>query len=214
MWQALGCRGDWEPEWARRVAAYMEPHRRYHVLEHITHVLRELDSVRALLERPVEAYWKAVDHDVVYETMRGGMPVTDNELRSAGFNRATLERAGVPDPAIVRIGLGILATKTHAAAHLHRDDQMLVCADLAILGAHDPQYRQYARDVEREWRYSGELSERQYLEGRISLFLEPFLARPLIFPAEPFIHRYEARAKVNLRRELEHQRRRLAALPA
>jgi len=214
MWKALGCRGDWEPEWERRVAAYMEPHRRYHVLEHITHVLRELDGVRATLERPAEAYWKAMDHDVVYETMRDGKPVTTNEINSASFNQTTLRKAGIPWDVYTRIGNGIMATKDHATTHLHRDDQLLVCADLAILGAHDPQYRQYARDVEWEWRYNGQLSERQYLEGRISLFLEPFLARPLIFPVEPFTHRYEARAKVNLRRELEHQRRRLAALSA
>jgi predicted metal-dependent HD superfamily phosphohydrolase len=65
--------------WRALAAAHAEPHRVYHDLRHVAHVLVELD--RAGVDDPAAA-WAAFFHDAVYRPGR-----RDNEARSARLAR-------------------------------------------------------------------------------------------------------------------------------
>jgi predicted metal-dependent HD superfamily phosphohydrolase len=75
---------------------------------------------------------------------------------------------------------------------------VLLDADLAILGATEERYRQYAADIRREYAW---VPDAEYRAGRASV-LEVFLARPRIYWHELTFEEGEARARANLRAEL------------
>jgi predicted metal-dependent HD superfamily phosphohydrolase len=185
-----------EGERAALVRAHAEGHRAYHRLGHVAHLLAELDAVP--LVDPAVA-WAAWYHDVVYVP---GAP--DNEARSARRARAALEALGL-SRLVPRVAALVLATREHRALPADLPAALFLDADLAILGAAPPVYREYAQAVRREHRA---IPARLYLGGR-RRFLAAQLGRPAIFQTPHFRARYEAAARENLAAELA----RLAAPP-
>jgi predicted metal-dependent HD superfamily phosphohydrolase len=170
-------------------AAYAEPHRAYHTLAHVAHVLAELEAV-AVTDAAVA--WAAWFHDVVNVPAR-----RDNEARSAARAVRALEALGLARLA-PRVAALVLATRDHVAAPGDEDALRLLDADLAVLGAEPEAYRAYADAIAREHRaIPGFL----YRRGR-RRFLTAILARPAIFRTVPFHDRYERRARENLAGEL------------
>ena len=91
----------------------------------------------------------------------------------------------------------ILATKFHLEAD-YPDTNLLLDADIAILGADWKRYQQYRNQVRNEYCL---YSDEQYSRGRKAV-LQLFFMQPHIFHTDPFFERFETQARLNLTREL------------
>lgn len=175
-------------------AAYSEPHRRYHTLEHIKDCLTQLASVqdlgvaeRRLLE--LALWW----HDAVYDPTRG-----DNEEVSAQLARRDLAAMGEAPEVIDEVARLILLTKGHTVASDDRLGALLVSIDLSILGRAPEAYDRYAAQIREEYSF---VPEEAYRAGRAAV-LRKFLEAPVVFADPAFAERYDAQARANLDREL------------
>src|SRR3954463_16671639 len=116
-------------EWAAVVAAWSEPHRRYHDLAHLAAVLGlvgELGGAAADLDAVRLAAWY---HDVVYDSER-----SDNEQVSAQRARAGL-RGLVTDDRLAEVERLVLLTAGHDPAPGDANGAVLCDADLAVLAS-------------------------------------------------------------------------------
>ncbi|WP_103339642.1 HD domain-containing protein [Amycolatopsis sp. CA-126428] len=187
-----------EPEaWPRLEARYAEPHRRYHTLTHAAAVARDSAWLAAGLgetDRAILAV-AAWTHDVVYDAKPG-----EDERASAAWAREAL--AGVAAAHVERVEGLILTTIKHDAPPDDLLATALLDADLAILGAPEEQYAEYARGVREEYaKYPDDV----WREGRIAV-LERLLSRPL-YRSETARTRWASAAGKNLTAELTHWRR-------
>jgi predicted metal-dependent HD superfamily phosphohydrolase len=197
-WAALmrECRvapGPAAPPLQALLAAYQEPHRAYHGLRHLAHVLDELEGVPLRDPAVALAAWY---HDAVYRPGR-----RDNEARSAALARSALVALGL-GPLAERVEVLILATRLHRAGPDDDAARLFLDADLAILGADPGAYARYAEGVRAEHRAIPDLLFRR---GRRA-FLEGLLASPSIFRTSHFRARYERQARENVRGELARLR--------
>jgi predicted metal-dependent HD superfamily phosphohydrolase len=175
------------------VRRYAEPGRSYHTLDHIAAVL---DTIEWLTGKPAPALLLAGwFHDVVYDSR-----ASDNEERSADHARRTLASLGVNAAVQDEAARLILLTKSHTAAAAADDEsgQILLDADLAILGAEPAVYDAYAAAIRREYAW---VSEADYRAGRRPI-LEKFLSRPRIYFTPLMVARAETSARANLAREI------------
>ncbi len=192
---ALGCR----PEAARAAFAavaanYSAPERHYHTLDHVRDVLDTAISLwGAAAPPPPELLLAAWLHDVVYDTH-----AADNEERSADYARSLLRPLGVPEGLLDETARLILLTKGHRAEAGDRPGQVLLDADLAVLGADGPAYDRYAAAIRREYAW---VPETDYRAGRARV-LEGFLSRPRIYHTAAMRARAGPQARLNLRREI------------
>ena len=172
--------------WPAIVAAYGEPWRHYHTLDHIAAVVAEFLPLRDRFEDPDAALLALFFHDIVYDPAR-----SDNEERSADALSAVLT-GSIADLACAHI----LATKKHEACTA--DAALVVDIDMAILAAPWPDYLRYAENVARE--YLPVYGIEAYAAGRCEMFLKPVQDRR-VFLTEVFAPR-EAAAQRNIRDEL------------
>lgn len=166
---------------------YASPGRYYHTLDHVRHVLETVESLRQHARNLNAVQLAAVLHDVIYDSR-----AADNEECSAEYAERLCAKLTIPEGG--RVAALILQTKTHDA-HDDPDAQVLLDADLAILGASEMAYRAYAADIRREYAW---VPEPDYRTGR-SRALERFLARPKIFR---FLTHREDIARRNLAAEV------------
>jgi predicted metal-dependent HD superfamily phosphohydrolase len=186
------------PAAARRVFAnlarrYAEPERHYHTLDHVASVLDTMASLLPEREPSPALALAAWFHDAIYDTR-----TSDNEDKSAQLARTLLEPLHVPEVALREVTRLILLTKTHAPEEDDQAGKVLIDADLAILGAREDIYDQYARAIRSEYAW---VPEKGYRAGRRRV-LEGFLARPRIYRTEEMFSRAEEQARLNVRREL------------
>lgn len=177
------------------VSRYREPHRRYHTMAHIEDCLRQVEAStdlttdqRTLLEA---ATWF---HDAIYDPTRN-----DNEAESARLARKRLTAEGAPAPSIAEVERLILLTAGHS---VDADDPLgarLVSIDLSILGAEPARYDAYARAIREEYAHVPEPAWRM---GRAAV-MGRFLGSPRIYADAVWADRYEARARENIRREID-----------
>lgn len=174
-------------------AAYDEPGRFYHTLDHLADVLRTIDDLADLARDPAAVRLAAWFHDAVYDPR-----ALDNEERSAALAKARCESWGIPRTTIDTVRLLILATKTHTVDAEDANEAILLDADLAIFGAGQERYNVYASAIRREYQW---VPEEDYRRGRLHV-LRGFLQRERIYRLERMQHRYEAAARDNLAREV------------
>jgi len=136
-WSALGTQGDGIPLMQKLVAAYEEPHRKYHTVQHLAECLTLLEDHRHLALAPAEVEIALWFHDAIYDTR-----AADNEAMSAKWAEAELVQAGVAAEPIKHVTRHILATR-HAVVPQGADQMLLVDIDLAILGAARPRFVEY-----------------------------------------------------------------------
>ncbi len=188
-------------EWAALVAAWSEPHRRYHDLAHLAAVLgligRLADSATDLDTVRLAAWY----HDVVYEPTR-----QDNEEVSAARARAGL-RGLVPDERIAEVERLVRLTGGHDPEPGDVDGAVLCDADLAVLAGPPDAYAAYASAVRQEY---GHLSDEEFTEGRIAV-LESLLALPALYRTPEAARQWTDTARANLTAELTLLRRREAS---
>jgi predicted metal-dependent HD superfamily phosphohydrolase len=174
-------------------AAYSAAGRHYHTLQHLRHVLDTVAELRTEVADPLAVELAAWFHDVVYDPK-----ASDNEERSAAQAAIVLTALRVPAATIDTVQRLILATKTHQAAPDDRDCQVLLDADLAILGADPATYSRYAEAIRREYAW---VPEDQFWTRRRRV-LEQFLKRPRIYWTVRMFQTLEQRARDNLRHEI------------
>ncbi len=154
----------------RLVAAYSEPHRHYHTLEHLAEMVAVADRLSAACADPRAVELAVWFHDAIYEPR-----ATDNEERSALLAAECLEDLVIgPDL------IGKVVELVRATAHLSDDrppadpdTAALRDADLAVLGSSEERYRRYAADIRKEYAF---VPDDAYRNGRTAV-LERFLAR-------------------------------------
>jgi predicted metal-dependent HD superfamily phosphohydrolase len=176
-------------------AAYSEPHRRYHTLQHIEFCLREIGKHRAHTVRPTEIRWALLFHDAIYDPRRN-----DNEARSADWACRVMQELQRPEEEIARVRKMILAT-AHAGSAETPDEALLLDIDLSILGADDATFDEYDRAIRVEYEW---VPEEAYRAARANV-LQGFLKRDRIFQTVAY-RQQEAAARRNIERTLERLR--------
>lgn len=175
------------------VQRYDEPHREYHGLAHLAHVVSVVSSMQDLCEDFASTVIAAFFHDVVYVIGR-----SDNETASAQFAGEHLRRLGAEPDAIAKVEVMIVATDDHVVPNgAPADTAVLLDADLAILGTDTETYDHYVERVRREY---AAIPDDAWRVGRAAV-LESFLRRDRIF-LTPRGHEWEVPARSNLQREL------------
>lgn len=212
-WHAIAARAHRAEEvFDDLVGRHRQPHRRYHGVRHVVWVLR---NARALeVANPACAAGAgdydagvvsaaAFFHDAVYDPTRG-----DNEERSALLAERQLDAIGWDQARRDRVGTLVRATATHlsdepaARSDLQQpadvEQQVMLDADLAVLGAGPNAYAAYARGVRVEY---GHLDADEWAKGRAGV-LRHLLDRSVLYGTEPARQWWEARARANLTAEL------------
>ena len=171
-----------------------EPGRAYHNLDHVAAMLGTVSEFGDMLYDEVAVCLAVWFHDVVYDSRRG-----DNEEQSAAYAAEVLNRGGASPSLLPVVERLILATKAHQAPVDDTDCQILLDADLAILGASAAEYDRYAQAIREEYAW---VPEDDYRAGRRRV-LESFLGRARIYYTDALFERHEQAARVNLRRGIE-----------
>ena len=204
-WSALaGDSPTSRTEWAAVVAAWSEPHRRYHDLAHLAAVLGVVEALAAQAGDADAVRLAAWYHDVVYDPRSA-----ENEQRSAGRARAGL-RGLVPEERIAEVERLVLLTAGHDPAPGDADGAVLCDADLAVLAAPAEAYAAYASAVRAEYAH---LSDAEFTAGRIAV-LERLLGLPELYRLPENAQRWSASARANLTAELSLLRARAASASA
>ncbi|MGD1873444.1 MAG: hypothetical protein ACFB02_10390 [Mastigocoleus sp.] len=183
---------------AALVSNYSNQKRFYHNLEHISHVLRIIETLQDYAQNLASVKFAAWFHDVVYNTK-----THDNEEKSAIYAVNTLKSLGISDQVTIKVKHLILSTKTH---HIDvfdpekTDTQILLDADLAILGSQPEKYQKYTQSIRQEY---GWVSNDNYCVARKRV-LEKFLQRRYIYSTPLMYQKYEQTARKNIRAEIEY----------
>lgn len=180
------------PVFDKLVSAYTEPGRHYHNLEHVVEMLKVAGRLAKHCENPTAVQFAVWFHDAVYDATRG-----DNEARSAELARDELRSMGIESKTIEKVETLIRLTD-HRESSTDPDADVLLDADLAVLGAGEARYRRYADAIRREYAH---VPDAAYRAGRATV-LEKFLARPRIFRTDALFLEAEAAARTNLANEI------------
>jgi predicted metal-dependent HD superfamily phosphohydrolase len=175
------------------VRLYSSPERHYHTLDHLAAVLGHIDELSHRTRNLAAVRLAAWFHDAVYDPR-----AADNEEQSAALAADRLRLLGVPEQTVTAVQRLILLTKSHLAEAGDEDGQVLLDADLAILGAEEPDYQRYAAQIRREYEW---VPETAYRQGRAAV-LRRFLERPRIYFTEEMFRTREERARRNVRAEI------------
>lgn len=173
--------------WSELVERWSEPHRAYHTLEHLLLMLELLAERDADAETMLAAWY----HDAVYDPRS-----TSNEADSATLATEALQAL----PLAIdheRVADLILATASHEAPPGDIQAQLLLDADLAILGQPPAHYLRYVEGVRREYAH---VADDDFRAGR-SAILHELAGRERLYAHESFTH-LEQPARANLTAEL------------
>jgi predicted metal-dependent HD superfamily phosphohydrolase len=165
------------PVFDRLVAAYSEPHRSYHTLDHVNEVLKVAAKLADVSSDP-------------------------SAIQLATFAVDLLRPLRVPEPTLQHVATMIRATAHGSTGEVDADTAVLLDADLAILSAEARRYARYAAGIRREYAW---VEESTYRAGRTNV-LQSFLDRPRIFRTEWMHAVAEEPARQNLRAEIERRR--------
>lgn len=106
----------------------------------------------------------------------------------------------IPQKIIDKAKNMILKTKKHQADEDDIDSQILLDADMAILGSEISEYQIYAQAIRQEYYW---VSKQEYSIGRKS-FLTQILTRKYIYFNEIFAQTLELKARKNIRWEINN----------
>ena len=183
-----------EKSFAQIVEAYSAKYRLYHTLEHIYNILVVVETLQHKTKMIATVELAAWFHDVIYETQ-----AQDNEEKSGEYARELLQSWGISNNLIDTVSCLILDTKHHRSDFDNIESQILLDADLAILGANREEYQKYARLIRQEYIW---VSDADYMTGRTKI-LENFLQRSRIYLTEEIFNSLELSARNNIKAEIE-----------
>jgi predicted metal-dependent HD superfamily phosphohydrolase len=181
------------------IAAYTQPDRHYHNLDHIHHLLtiierfdRKNSPQLERLQDPSSVILAAWFHDFVYDPQ-----AVDNEVQSAKAATELLANLNLCLD-LDRIEQLILATQGHQIDPDDADRSIFLDADLAILGTVPAQYQNYARSIRQEY---GWVSDVEYKTGRTKV-LKSFLQRDRLYCTDLLFDELESIARFNMQQEI------------
>lgn len=177
------------------VKYYSNSSRFYHNLQHIDHLLNIIEVLREKSDNFVAIQCAVWFHDVIYNTH-----YTNNEEKSAEYMDIELNSLKIPQKIIDKAKNMILKTKKHQADEDDIDSQILLDADMAILGSEISEYQIYAQAIRQEYYW---VSKQEYSIGRKS-FLTQILTRKYIYFNEIFAQTLELKARKNIRWEINN----------
>ena len=202
-WQTLGQALDRDtPAWRKKegrrlVLSWARWPRAYHDITHLLACLQHWQGVQdhqpGALDNPHAVALALWYHDAIYWPWS-----KHNEERSAAWASRFILGQGLPSTLAQTVYQHILDTR-HTPGPLAADAQWVVDIDLAILGQSDAVYREFERNVRREYFF---VRWPRYVAGR-SAVLRGFLDRPRIYGTDSFFQRYEAQARTNLAHALQ-----------
>lgn len=176
------------------VGWHRQPHRRYHTVRHVTWVVRHLHELAA--DEPVDdldaVVAAAFFHDAVYDPA-----ANDNEEQSAALAGRMLAELGWPAARVDVVTRHVMATERHEPTDDH-DTNVLIDADLAVLGTEPAAYQAYLTGVRAEY---GHVDDAAWGQGRGAV-VRALLARQPLYTTPTGRARWEARARANLTAEL------------
>jgi predicted metal-dependent HD superfamily phosphohydrolase len=192
--RAAGSSAEAQAAFDEVVGRHRQPHRRYHGVRHVTWVVRHVHELVA--HEPVDdvdaVVVAAFFHDAVYDPT-----MTDNEEQSAALASRVLGELGWPSARIATVGRLVAATQRHEAT-TDADTNVLIDADLAVLGTDPAPYQDYVTGVRAEY---GHVDDVGWRAGR-SAVLRALLDRQPLYTTPTGRQRWEARARANLTSEL------------
>lgn len=189
-WRDIGAQSSGAVLCEALTAAYAEPQRKYHTLQHLSECLQSFDAVRHLAGKPAEVELALWFHDAVYQVKRG-----DNEEMSADWARRELNAAGVHQSVVDCVHQLVMVTR-HDVLPSQPDEQLLVDIDLSILGAPEERFAQYEQQIREEYAF---VPAWIFRRKRVAI-LKSFMDRPRIFSTGHFYAALEQRARANLLR--------------
>jgi len=175
------------------VTAYSSTGRFYHTLKHIQQILGTIEQMRTLAQNFPAIQLAAWFHDVIYNSKS-----QNNEERSAEYAVTALTKLKIPLTTVEIVQNFILNTKNHQAAPSDIDSQILLDADLAILGSPNLEYKAYTQAIRQEYSW---VNEQSYIVGRQQI-LSNFLQRKRIYLTKQMFLGLEADARRNMQNEI------------
>ncbi len=157
---------------ARLSAAYAEPARHYHNLDHLRTVL---DTVAALADEaadPMLVELAGWFHDAVHDVRR-----QDNEEMSAQLAESTLRHAGLTPEQVAEVARLVRLTASHDPPGPDSNGAVLCDADLSVLAGDPVSYAAYVHAVRQEYAH---ISGDEWRVGRAAV-LEQLLGLPALF---------------------------------
>ncbi|WP_167096739.1 metal-dependent phosphohydrolase [Mycobacterium sp. DL592] len=196
MWAALLARHTANPDTAtvgsELLAAWSEPHRRYHSVEHLRDILGHVEELAALADDADAVRLAAWYHDSVY----AGRP--DDEELSARRAEGDLSGLGVEPQLVDEVARLIRMTVSHDPAPGDHNGEVLSDADLASLAVPRERYVANTAAIRAEYRH---VSDEVFRKGRLQV-LANLLGGPGVFRTEHARRHWEPLAQHNLRAEL------------
>ncbi len=175
--------------------------RSYHNLDHLVHGLTEIRvwAVNTGAERHdidilKKAFWF---HDAVYD--HGSQPISNEEASARMWIDSGLGGEDADEIAAL-----IRATDHFQASSIgHRLKDVMLGADLAILGQEDEVYDAYARAIRQEY---GHVPDAVYCEhrGKALVHLCKKAEERALYADAYFVAQYNERAVINMTREIAH----------
>lgn len=172
---------------------YSGSDRHYHNLIHIHRVLELVGEWKACEIDRESLQFSAWFHDAIYNPK-----ASNNEAKSAEYAAIELAKMGIEKETIDRVISLISYTQFHQAPTNDLEAQILLDADLAILGSPPREYQAYARAIRREYSW---LSGSEYRAGRRRV-LEQFLQRDRLYFLDLYYEKFERQARENIHLEL------------
>ena len=195
-WAALIARHTEDPDGlavgGRLLAAWAQPHRRYHSVAHLRDILSSVEELADYADDADAVRLAAWYHDSVYN----GRP--DDEERSAQRAEQDLSRLGVPGPLVDEVARLVRMTVGHDPAPGDRNGEVLSDADLASLAVPCESYRRNTAAIRAEYAH---IPDEVFRKGRLQV-LVGLLDGPGVFRTPSGRRRWEQEAQRNLRAEL------------
>ncbi|WP_044205250.1 hypothetical protein [Flammeovirga sp. OC4] len=181
-----------EQYWGEITNHYSSKERKYHNLNHLEHMIIEIDDVKSKIENLNAFLFALFYHDLVYNPLKG-----NNESKSAEIAVKKLSNIRVDSNTISKCQNHILATKQHLLSEIV-DTNLFIDIDMSILGQKWEVYVTYLKNVRSEYSIYPDFI---YNKGRKKV-LKHFLEGH-VFLTSHFQKRYEQQARDNINRELQ-----------
>ncbi|XP_063216446.1 uncharacterized protein LOC134527575 [Bacillus rossius redtenbacheri] len=191
---------DW---WAKLSEKYEADGRSYHNIDHLTEKLEHFENVKRDLKNP-----SAVCLAIFFQYFYYDPKEVDCEEKNIEFFKQFADECNIPQESplhgeVVRLlrGAATNSTEEHKTEGAHGTDDLhyLLDVDMAILGAPEDRYSEYARRVRQEYAF---LSDSIYNQLRVKV-LQNFLQIPNIFATKIFREKFEKQARLNIQREVD-----------
>ena len=170
---------------------YSQKNRYYHNLNHISTLLKLIDSQHLNGKDRITLILTAFYHDVVYDTKQ-----SMNESESVVFLKRHFDHLIEHKVIIDDVAQIIIDTKNHQSESFL--SQLFLDMDLSILGTDEVSYSVYSASIQKEYQ---QIPVFLYHIGRNN-FIRTMLKKGSIFYTQEFKNKYEKQAIQNLKNEL------------